>query len=419
MTAAPMYTHKVLSSIGFISWKKSGLVLSCLESVKFLSEQQSFTTSEDLADVACFLNQGILWRESKLIRALCFTKDFVSNPTFNPMIPAGIQCNEHPESYNIIMLLLLAQKHSIDVDESDSSDDIYFRIKAFLTPLNNLQNCLADWRNLQRIPEFALRELYETYRFEEYEIPVKERVYIPETYRRFYPELPVSAYVDIQHLAYIEGCELPEGTKANEYYNWLLENPPSFYFIDQRTGDIPEFTALNKTKDCLKEHLIFSVDNKQCTTIGEIMLNLRFIHPFQGNKSRKQDILKLRRRFRDAQVFKLYRDDYESVNFKVWLRLLNLGLELRKDDSNMDFVTDQLYSFDEVSEFALVQKAEVGVVYLNFSIGERISMLISHPELPEGCSMLNSNYFIDTACYACRLLGSPQIEYENLPFLLV
>lgn len=424
-TTATTYTHIFESSIKSISWRKN-LKLDCLESRNFLSVQQSFTDGKDLPDIACFLNRNEFWYEEKLLLAINFVKSFMlcEDPVFNPKIKYGIHSNDNPCCYNIIMLLLLCQKYEIEVEDSDTSESIYRMLRIVTASRDELLACLTDSRNLNRLRETSIRGFIHRYDLQFYSDYSREPVYDPPLHRRFYPELPKEKYPDLQHLAWLEGAEFETSMAPRVYYEWLSSHPPSFYFSDQVSSgkELPERTLLEKKRTKYPaEQIIYNPDFTLCSSLDEILAQLssahgQVMHPFRGSHFSRQDILKLRRRFLDAHNLPLYREDYEHVDIRHWHALIRLGKQLRE---NSEEVHDSLRNVPvELENFRLLRVISEGCIQpLNVSIGQRVFLIQNHPEYPEACTALNSNYFIDTGCYACRSLGFPMVEEEGKPFI--
>lgn len=397
--------------------------------------QQSFTDGNDLSDIASFLNRSEMWFPEKLLLAINFVKDFMyaEDIQFDRKIPFGLQTNEVPISYNIVMLMILCQKYKIEVDDLDTSEELYYMLQVITASDIELRKCIIDPRNIQRVRSTSMRRMIVSNSLQFYDgstINGKEKhLQKPELYRCFDSSLSLNdyRYVDLEHLAWSEGSELEKGLSNETYYQWLQQNPPSLLFHDQIThnDELPTRTILEKKVSKYPEQQrIYSVDLKYCTSIGEILLPLsqvnrneregKFFHPFNGKVINRRDILKLRRRFLDAHNIPLFRTDYESIDKGTWIEIIEIGRVLRSR-GHVDLETIHLRMMKlnpEINTFGMIRFIDKNnFENLGITFGERINLMLSDNTLPESCSILNSNYFIHTGYYACRLLNV--IIYEN------
>lgn len=369
-----------------LSWRNRKT--TCREAEEFLTVQQSFYCTEngdDLPSAARFLNGNVVWRASSLLVALSFTRNFLSSPTFNMRYSFGIQTSDNPESYNIIMLLILAEKHDIDIDNDSTSQSIYAALCARHLPNDQLIEFVKD--RIWSMPRIGLEYLYR-----KMWLQTPQSSYTIPLWRRYDSRIAASDYPDLPHLAYVEGCDIvSDSSDCQTALNWLQKHQVSFYFADQVDSYPSQTIFENETNEISPSRLIVSPDQNAVCSIDELSQHQPFVHPFAPCYD-LHDIRKLQRRFSDIPLSWFAPSDYRQASLEDWNEVYQLSQLLRSDqDCHL-----QLFNLPtSVYHYILFQDLSGWLSYLPYNVAMVRERLLMGVE----CRRVQSNYLWDLAVH--------------------
>lgn len=377
-----------------LSWR-TGRIRDCEEARAFLEKQQSFYQAPkekpDLQMAVNFINRSIAWRKSAVLTALEFVQNFLSNPTFNPKYYFGIHDNENPCCYNIIMLLFLADKYELPVNDHTTSEELYRRLQ--IIPWSDVELQRQIQTRLWGVDRKSLETLW---------VQIGGCVERPSTYNdgydttrggriplwcRFSTQHRLEDHPDLPHLVFLEG-----GSEGD--VEWLKQHQPSFYFAEQ-VETYPTTTIFeHSTEKYAKHRLMVSPDHKSVCAIDELQEEQIFVHPFTSRIT-IYDMRKIMRRWRIDLDF-LCTADYTLAAFEDWERLMIVAKSMRQSPIPLAEIETALINIPEsLNTYRLLEISGDRAIYLSISLGIAIDGL----KRGEYCIRTYSNYIWDL----CRM----------------